>query len=648
MAVVLARGGHDRGNVRVRMRRCLQWRGAVAALVLGSVLLGPVSAHAAGLKWATAQIDQQTSTDAPDIDALSCPTAALCVAGDDAGNILTSTNPGGGRAAWSSAAVNVKSKGLPWINGVSCPSTSLCVAAAQSGDVLTSTDPTGGTEAWTRTAVSARTRLTAVACPSISACVAVSGGAQAFFTTSPTGGADSWTGQTIDPGDNLTAVSCPTTTFCAAVDDQGNVLTSPGPSGLWTPTHLTSSALLAVSCNSAALCVAADGGGAIWSSTSPTSGVHAWHRTALTPGAGTVATVCEDPSFCVTGNDGIRYSLNPSDGSTWIAPSDGAALDPNVISCVGTSFCAAASSGDISVSKSPTTGAWSSPAQVDGTPTLYGVSCPRINRCYAGDDSGHILVSRNPTGGAAAWAAPGSVTGTIGTGFYGLACPTISLCVAGRDDSPIGSSGSGGTGGFTTNASGSVGGWKSIPLLHGPDPIVHGFFDAGCAGKSLCAITWDGGALSISTTPTKVRSWKRITSKGQHLGVYCPESGRCVAPGGSCPVRGFCAVLSTVGDGTGNGKLSVSTDPSRGASSWKTLTIDSGHGLTAISCTSARQCVAVDAAGRILTSSKPTTASTWRVARTVSDPLEAISCPSSKLCVAVGANGTAVTGTAGG
>jgi len=631
------------------MYRYLGRRRLVVALVAGLVLLGPASTEAAGMKWSVAQIDRQTSAnDSPDIYALSCPAATLCVGGDNEGNILTSTNPGGGRDAWSSTKVDVGNGGLPWINGMSCPSTSLCVGVDQAGDALTSTNPTGGVRAWTRAVVSAGTPLTAVACPSTSACVAVSRGARAFSTTSPAGGTAGWTGQTIDPAGVLIAVSCPTTAFCAAADEQGNVLTSRGPSGPWSRTHLTSRALMAISCSSASVCVAADDNGSVWSSASPTTGAASWKRTALTS-AGTRAVDCEDPSFCATGNSGIQYSLNPDAGSHWVDGSPpGLPWEPNAISCVGTSFCAAAGSGDISVSSSPTTGGWSTPAQVDGTPILYGVSCPRANRCYAGDDSGHILVSSDPAGGASTWTAPGSVSGRTGTGFYGLACPTISLCVAGRDDDQIGSSGIGGYGGFTTNAGGSIGGWQLIPLLRGPDPIVHGFFDAGCAGKNLCAITWDGGGLSISTTPTKLKSWRKIASKGQHRGVYCARHGRCVAPGGSCPVRAFCAVLSTVGDGTGDGKLSVSTNPSRGAKSWRTLTIDSGHTLTAISCPSAKQCFAVDTAGRILASSKPAAASSWRVVKAVPEALEAISCPSSSLCVAVGENGTAVAGSTGG
>ena len=626
------------------MRRSVLLRWATAVVLVVSALLGAGSASASGLTWSAAQIDQQTSIAAPDIDALSCPTATLCVAGDNAGNILTSTDPGGGRAAWSAAAVESGVAGLPWINGLSCPATSLCVAVDQAGDALSATDPTGGATAWTRVPVSATARLTAVACPSTAACVAVSGGARAFSTESPTGPASGWTPETIDPGNDLTAVTCPTVAFCAAADDEGNVLTAPGPAGPWTATHLSSRALMSISCDSGLVCVAADDHGSGWTSSDPTGGAPAWTRSVITTESGTRGVDCEDPSFCVAANDGIEYSADPPAGAPWLTAAPDAAWEPNAVSCVQTSFCAVVGDGEVAVSSSPTTGSWSAPIQIDGTPTLYGVSCPRTTRCYAGDDSGHVFVTNHPTGGAAAWTAPGAVTGQTGDGFFGMACPTVSLCIAGRDEAPIGSSGIGGSGGYTTAPTGSVKGWKPIALLHGPDPVVHGFFDAGCATRRLCAISWDSGQLSISTTPARAKSWRKVATRGQQLGVYCPKTGRCVAPGGSCPTRSFCAVLATVGDGTGNGKLAVSTHPSRGARAWRTIAIDQGHRLTAIACPSSRQCIAVDDGGRILSSSRPATASAWHVADTVPEALEAVSCASSRLCVAVGADGAAVTG----
>ena len=85
------------------------------------------------------------------IDSLTCPASTLCVAGDDAGNIITSTNPVGGPPAWTVANVD----GGSFIQALSCPSVSLCVAADGAFRVLVSTNPAGA--AWTQVASPAMT-----------------------------------------------------------------------------------------------------------------------------------------------------------------------------------------------------------------------------------------------------------------------------------------------------------------------------------------------------------------------------------------------------------------------------------------------------------------------------------------------------------
>jgi hypothetical protein len=51
-------------------------------------------------------------------------------------------------SAWSKASVDRALDAVSY-DAVSCPSVSLCVAGDQNGNVLTSTDPTGGANAWT-------------------------------------------------------------------------------------------------------------------------------------------------------------------------------------------------------------------------------------------------------------------------------------------------------------------------------------------------------------------------------------------------------------------------------------------------------------------------------------------------------------------
>jgi hypothetical protein len=87
---------------------------------------------------------------------------------DSSGNVVTSSNPTGGAAAWT--LTNLVGGHL---RGVSCPSSSLCVAVGDSGNVATSDNPIGGAAAWTVTHVDGSNSLNGVSCPSSGLCVAV-------------------------------------------------------------------------------------------------------------------------------------------------------------------------------------------------------------------------------------------------------------------------------------------------------------------------------------------------------------------------------------------------------------------------------------------------------------------------------------------
>src|ERR1700693_295330 len=53
------------------------------------------------------------------LTSVSCPSSNLCVAVDDVGNAVTSTNPAGGASAWTVTNVDVFSQ--DGLAGVSCP-----------------------------------------------------------------------------------------------------------------------------------------------------------------------------------------------------------------------------------------------------------------------------------------------------------------------------------------------------------------------------------------------------------------------------------------------------------------------------------------------------------------------------------------------
>ena len=75
--------------------------GLLIVLVLAIACALPAAASAATFHWsAAATIDGAPFTEAHAVTAVSCPTASLCVAGDDHGDILTSNAPNGGASGW--------------------------------------------------------------------------------------------------------------------------------------------------------------------------------------------------------------------------------------------------------------------------------------------------------------------------------------------------------------------------------------------------------------------------------------------------------------------------------------------------------------------------------------------------------------------
>src|SRR5439155_4222284 len=156
-------------------------RGALAvAACIACVGFLPGSAAAAGLTWSPVLVDHQAPFGhVNSLHAVSCPTTGFCAAVDGEGNVLTSTNPTGGEGAWAIAPIDgqltdPRSLGEV-VTAISCPTTSLCVAVDNIGNVITSTNPGGGAQAWNAVAVDAPHALLGVSCPTVTRCVAVDG-----------------------------------------------------------------------------------------------------------------------------------------------------------------------------------------------------------------------------------------------------------------------------------------------------------------------------------------------------------------------------------------------------------------------------------------------------------------------------------------
>ena len=136
------------------------------------------------------------------LQSVSCPSLVFCTAVDNVGQVITSTRP---TVSWRvSTAETVKPCGpeaygcVGSLTGVSCPAVSLCVAVDNQGDVVTSTNPLDPASGWTATSVEAGTSnqgptlLLGVSCPSSSLCVALDEFGNVVTSRQPTGGASTW------------------------------------------------------------------------------------------------------------------------------------------------------------------------------------------------------------------------------------------------------------------------------------------------------------------------------------------------------------------------------------------------------------------------------------------------------------------------
>ncbi len=346
-----------------------RWRSGAftSAVVAVLVLTGASAAPAQPLAWsAPVLVDQGVPRHAVGsfgIQALSCPSVSLCVALDDLGNVLTSTNPGV-ISSWT--VTRMRGGVVP--QGLSCPSVSLCVAVGSSGDagrVIESANPVGGAPTWRVMRVGAATDPTAVSCPSVTLCVGVDLNGDVLRSTDPTGGTQAW--------------------HVVHVDNSG--------------TRGDGGGLSSISCPSVSLCVAL-GAGDVLNSTNPTAGAGAWRRVkdiAFAPAPGDSVVSCPSVSLCVVASSGsILSSTDPTGGrSAWRSLQSLALQLVNRISCPSVSLCVV---GDIfggaAISTSPTGGAsaWSF-AHIDGTNELNAISCPSVSLCVAVDGSGNALLA---------------------------------------------------------------------------------------------------------------------------------------------------------------------------------------------------------------------------------------------------------------
>ncbi len=327
------------------------------------------------------------------LQAISCPTSSLCVAGGPR-FLVTSTDPAAGAASWQPVIAPAPVCALPTgptpggyfcptapssvttldIQSLSCPSMSLCVAAGGNGgprmpnEILISTDPTGGPSAWKLMSLPGNGGIRSVSCTPTPMCVAISGKNDVLTTTNPTGGPSAWETTDVYPyaPTSMTmpnAVAC-VPGLCTIAGEDGYILAATDPTqGLaaWIGNQIESrSPLSGVACVSNKLCVAYEYG-FIMSSTHPARGSGGWRLGSVVHGSRT---------------------LTPLDSAT----------------CTPTGFCAIAGgeyrrSGIIITNTNPARHprSWKQ-ARVDKT-LITTIACPTSALCVAADEHGNILTA---------------------------------------------------------------------------------------------------------------------------------------------------------------------------------------------------------------------------------------------------------------
>jgi hypothetical protein len=300
----------------------------------------------------------------PELIAVSCPASNLCVAIDANGNILTSGSPAGGAGAWqkiSGLTISPNENSLetiPLYDDLSCPSVHLCVTA-EGGQLLVSTNPRGGAAAWVPVngiEGGNAAFINAVSCPSVHLCealdvhppdaTALNSYTTVIASTNPTGGPAAW--ETVvdklpsSSAEYTSGLSCASVKLCVAGGDNGSVIsTTNAIAGPWHRSGSVEDAMLDVSCPSAKLCVSNDYKHHIDFSTNPAKG-H-WHTTFRF----SLYMACPSASLCVGAGGpglGVVYSTHPTGGpSAWGEVWFRGLGKPefNSVSCASTSFCVA-------------------------------------------------------------------------------------------------------------------------------------------------------------------------------------------------------------------------------------------------------------------------------------------------------------------
>jgi hypothetical protein len=638
-----------------------------------------ISASAVGAQaaadptWTIANSPNATVTGG-NIESISCSASTACTAvGTDvntSGIGVTLAERWNGaswqRQATPNPAGDTTTSVAPTLLGVSCPTATFCVAVGNYGSGFNQSGmaDTWNGQQWTSQSFpvpvdSDGWQLFGVSCTSARFCEAVGGYANEDTGVNDTFAA-SWNGtawslqSTVNPdpsnfdSEQFNTVSCSSPTFCiawAGVENSGVTMAEQWNGSSWQMQNLPSSdsdaTVNSVSCTSANFCEAVGAGSAyIWNGS-------AWTAQTIPASAasGNLQGVsCTSRKFCEAVGE---YNNNPDvvpvavrwNGSAWSSqtapnPAKSTFAHENAVSCASAGACEAGGDFQVQVtSNDPKAfaegwngGAWqlqSAVAPPGATSNdLSGVSCVSATFCEA--VGGHDNSAGNQDNLAETWngrkwtiqsvpalANPSGST-TFGNGLDDVSCVSTQFCEA---------VGAGSAGAFALMWNGTSWTVQTLPGIEDVDPQA-----VSCASADFCmmvdgfaqADTWDGTSWSAAPAP----------------------SGLTFIGSVSCVSATFCNVVG----GGDEDSLAAQWN----GTSWTTETLAGtvSTAMNAVSCTTASSCEAVgetpggnDQEGTVAESWN---GSAWTVqsapgpSTTLGSELDAVSCASATSCTGVG------------
>ncbi len=276
-------------------------------------------------------------------------------------------------------------------------------------------------------------------------------------------------------------------------------------------------------------------------------------------------------------------------------------------------------------------GSWSEAFAIRGAGALTSVSCASASLCVAVDGEGKAALSTEPgVAGSGSWSEAFVIRGA--GALTSVSCASASLCVAVDGEGRVAVSTSPGVAG--------PGAWSEATAI----PGVNALSSVSCSSVSLCAAVGNEGKVLVSTEPAAGASaWhtRLIDPSLGLISVSCFAGDSCVAIDGAGEAFASANVAAPLGAGGA---------PGSGAT-WSSTAFDLFGAPTALSCTAAGLCVAVDGSGYAFASADPTAAPpAWAASPIDTQPpapgLRGVSCVAegAGLCAAVDAAGRVIAG----